>query len=97
MVPEGLSLWPPTWVSFVQQAVAHAASCVAHPWPVLATPSERWPLMCPSAPLLHPLATSQAGLPFFGTIMLSFDPACVPLKDTAARHVVCRDPGAIVS
>ena len=75
---------PPMWVSCLRHAVPHGSSCVAHSWPVLAAPSERWPLMCPTAPLPHTLwspgsghAASKGGVPCFGAIMLSFDPARV--------------------
>ena len=90
---------PPMWVSFLQHAEAHGTSCVAHPWPVPAAPSERWPFLHPTAPPLHPLwsscsghAASQGGLPCFGAIILSFDPADVHAGSYC--RAPCRVPGS---
>ena len=88
---------PPMWVSFVRHAVAHGTSCVAHPWPVPAAPSERWPILRPTAPPPHPLWSPRGVCPALAplccrsTLLL-----CTPAY-TAACRVICLDLGAIVS
>ena len=76
---------------------------MAHPWPVLAGPSERWPLMPPTAPPPHPLcslcseyAASQAGLPCFGALCCRSTPLVCTPADTDARRIVCLDASASV-